>query len=149
MHWSKSYSTTNDDLEDNICVIFNIPENILNGSLDFIQKYEMALTSSISAILYNKAFSEGPEEIYDMCQTLCNNNKANDLYQMIGSQLEEYTSLELKRLSKNKKTSNLDFLSSIREFWLEFSLKLGSIRALFIYLDRSISIQSSSYLSIW
>eukprot|EP01080_Neovahlkampfia_damariscottae_P011659 gene11659-4896_t len=107
------------------------------------------LKQSINAIFKKETVSFSQEELYKSVQDLCIHQKSQSLFEKLKFECEKSTKKILEPL-RNHTTTQVEYLNVIVKVWEEFCSEMRMIRSIFLYLDRTFVITSSSSVrSIW
>ena len=121
-----------------------LPENYENDSW---YKLQMA----IDAVAAKQPYIFSREELYGLVENLCIHKMAARLYQRLHDECERHAIKILDALLAQSATMGSDelFLDAVTAAWQDFYEMMYTIRAIFLYLDRSYVIQTPGLRSIW
>lgn len=121
-----------------------LPENYEDDSW---YKLQMA----IDAVAAKQPYIFSREELYGLVENLCIHKMAARLYQRLHDECERHAIKILDALLAQSATMGSDelFLDAVTAAWQDFYEMMYTIRAIFLYLDRSYVIQTPGLRSIW
>ncbi|KAI7888366.1 Cullin [Mucor mucedo] len=105
------------------------------------------LEIAIHAIQQNQPSPESLEVLYQLCENLCQYDKAQGLYELLYEKCRKYTEFQFKILANNSE-QGAEYLHTVHMLWKSYCDQMSQIRCLFLYLDRTY-VASSSTVSIW
>ncbi|KAI9090838.1 cullin [Phlyctochytrium arcticum] len=106
------------------------------------------LESAVKAIQNSQRVSHSLEELYRGCENLCQQKKGDQLYSRLRNVCDEHIQSQLATLDMYVSQGS-DILSSVNHCWQEYCKQMILIRSIFLYLDRTYVLQTSSLKSIW
>lgn len=112
----------------------------------FVERTIERLQGAVDAIFEGRVIAWSIEELYAQVETLCNHKKAEDLYKGVSSKLEEYIGSAVEKLAENSDSDG--FLELVRELWIGFGKQVETFCSIFLYLDRSYVLQSTTVRSL-
>ncbi|KAJ2787111.1 hypothetical protein GGI15_000987 [Coemansia interrupta] len=109
------------------------------------------LQSAVRAIQTSQPTSQGLEELYRDCESLCLHKFGSEIYEMLQAELESYTRRQLSEINSQAadSTTNQTVLGQAQRFWTGYIQQLDLIRCVFLYLDRTYVLQTANVLSLW
>eukprot|EP01090_Pellita_catalonica_P012197 TRINITY_DN2593_c0_g1_i5.p1 TRINITY_DN2593_c0_g1~~TRINITY_DN2593_c0_g1_i5.p1 ORF type:complete len:729 (-),score=101.89 TRINITY_DN2593_c0_g1_i5:541-2727(-) len=107
------------------------------------------LQSAIISV-HNKTSSEyGQEELYKFTENLCLHKWASELYSKIREECEAHIKAKLTNLKAKQTLDAERFLSFVNNVWRDHCDDMLYIRNIFLHLDRTYALQTTSVLSLW
>ncbi len=123
------------------------------GERSMQSKFEMEwskLNEAVDSIFSRRATAISREELYQIVQDICIENKANDLYSSLSEVIESHAKMLIKDI--NKTVLNLDgwqtLLSKISSLYSDFCTSLSSVRSIFFHLDRTYCMVKSKQIKL-
>ncbi|KAL3098075.1 hypothetical protein niasHT_027620 [Heterodera trifolii] len=115
---------------------FDTNWSVLEDSVKKIQERESATVTCV--------------ELYNMVEHLCQMNYAGEIYARLQLLIGKFAEAESASLLDNSlNVSNEAFLAALNRLWEAFCQQLTLTRSVFLYLDRTYRVQSTSSVSIW
>lgn len=106
------------------------------------------LCEAVDAIHNKTNVSDSLEELYRSTQDLCIHKKSAELYHNLKEKCDEHVLLVIKSLY-NQTDQPIVFLQLIQSSWLDHCAQMLIIRGIFLYLDRTYTIQTSNVYSVY
>ncbi len=110
-----------------------LPENFFGETWE-------KLRSAIQAVYFKNTSSISKEELYRAVEDLCVQKFAAQLYENLSREIE---SASLQKVQLMRSATSLDaiaFLSQVESIWSDHCEQLSTIRNIFLYLDRCVSL---------
>ncbi|KAI8975613.1 Cullin [Mycotypha africana] len=114
----------------------------------FVKESWEQLKNVVLRILTNGTVGVSTENLYQLCETLCQYEKASYVYQKIHDQLSAYVQNQLQLLSTESLTDTA-FCETVYSLWIKYTNQIVQIRCIFLYLDRTYFAHNTKYGSIW
>ncbi|KAJ1753848.1 hypothetical protein LPJ79_000135 [Coemansia sp. RSA 1821] len=102
------------------------------------------LRNAVNAILGNQPTTQGLEELYRDCEAMCLHKFASSIYEMLQQEFEAYAHKQLSQIDKAQQV-----LEQTQQFWESYTRQLHMIRSVFMYLDRTYTLQTTNVASLW
>jgi len=106
------------------------------------------LEEAVAAIHNSTAIQYSLEELYQAVENMCSHKMSITLYDNLKSQCEAHVKTKLARFTGDM-TESVLFLKDIDHCWQAHCRQMIMIRSIFLFLDRTYVLQTSSILSIW
>ncbi|KAI8881581.1 Cullin-domain-containing protein, partial [Backusella circina FSU 941] len=106
------------------------------------------LGTAISAIHNNQPVPESLEVLYQLCEDLCQYDKAEAVYELMYSECSAYAQQQFQILASHIQQGT-HFLTQIVSLWKSFCDQMTQIRCLFLYLDRTYIATHIKSGSLW
>jgi cullin 4 len=106
------------------------------------------LRTAVVAIYDKNGSTLSKEELYRAVEDLCVHKYSQRLYDDLVTELRVHVSRQFVALFSLQATDNADFLIALDNVWTDHCATLGTVRNVFLYLDRSYALHSSNK-SIW
>ncbi|KAI8645755.1 Cullin family-domain-containing protein [Parasitella parasitica] len=106
------------------------------------------LKVAIHAIQKNEPNVESLEVLYQLCENLCQYDKAEKLYKQLYEECRQYIEIRFKELASNTKEGQ-EYLHDVYLLWKSYCKQMSQIRCLFLYLDRTYIASTTKTGSMW
>ncbi|KAL6758019.1 cullin [Haematococcus lacustris] len=107
------------------------------------------LRQAVQAINAKQAVSCSLEELYAAVQDMCMHKMADKLYQRLQQECDLHVSSRLAELCGSLSLDAVSFLDRVDALWVDLCAQLLTIRQVFLYLDRTYVITSTSARSLF
>ncbi|KAI9591123.1 ubiquitin-protein ligase, cullin 4 [Syncephalis fuscata] len=118
-----------------------LPENFENDSWCKLQ-------SAIIAIYRRTKVTDSLEELYRTCENMCYHKLAGNLYNRLQEESKQHV-ISIANQLKSYTGGHEEFLDLIYQEWTNYCHQVIMIRSIFLYLDRTFVLQTTSIESIW
>ncbi|KAI9244163.1 Cullin [Sporodiniella umbellata] len=104
----------------------------------------------MDAIRERKPFVESQEVLFQICENLCQSEKAQELLDLLYTMCTSMVQDHFHKLHRYVDTQGGSYLEKSNTIWKEYSEQISILCSLFLYLDRSfiISVKGKSIWSI-
>jgi len=106
------------------------------------------LKEAVAAIHNSTAIRYSLEELYQAVENMCSHKMSVTLYENLKSQCEAHVETKLPQFTGDI-TESVLFLKDIDQCWQAHCRQMIMIRSIFLFLDRTYVLQTSSISSIW
>jgi len=106
------------------------------------------LKEAVAAIHNSTAIRYSLEELYQAVENMCSHKMSVILYDNLKSQCESHVQTRLAQFTGDM-TESVLFLKDIDQCWQAHCRQMIMVRSIFLFLDRTYVLQTSSILSIW
>ena len=107
------------------------------------------LASAVDAVYAARSSDMSQEELYRAVESLCLHKNAEQLYAKLHAQCEAHIARALQPLSSQLHLDAAAFLSSVSSLWHAHCTQMLTLRAIFLYLDRTFIIHQQDVHSLW
>ncbi|XP_069105312.1 cullin-4A-like [Argopecten irradians] len=118
-----------------------LPEN-------FQQQTWEKLRDSVEAIHTSHSIQSSLEELYQAVENMCSHKMSANLYEQLKQACENHVKANIKQFLEEN-IGYEQFLKMMDRCWKDHCRQMIMIRSIFLYLDRTYVLQTSSILSIW
>lgn len=118
-----------------------IPEN-------FEEQTWLKLAEAVGAIQRSCAIRYSLEELYQAVENMCSYKMAAGLYQQLQAACMRHVHASLQQFLGDT-CEHEQFLKLMNNCWLSHCRQMIMIRSIFLFLDRTYVLQTTSILSIW
>jgi hypothetical protein len=120
------------------------------------------LQKAIRAVYKTEVISESKEELYRAVEDLCMHKLGKKLYENVQGECEKFINESVDNLSgqallcasssgssSSSSSNSVAFLSLVDVMWQGHCSHMGTLRNIFLYLDRSYALETAGVLPLW
>ncbi|KAF1802692.1 Cullin, partial [Mucor lusitanicus] len=135
-------------LSDSKLVVYDLKVDRPELPTDYEETAWNRLKAAIHAIQKNEPPSESLEVLYQLCENLCQYDKAETLYHHLYEECRRYIEIRFEALASNSKEGD-EYLHDVHLLWKSYCKQMTQIRCLFLYLDRTYIASTTKTGSMW
>eukprot|EP00210_Caulerpa_lentillifera_P001604 g1542.t1 len=117
--------------------------------LDFEQVTWMKLKHAVHAVHQQRPLGSSLEELYRCVEDMCIHHMSSGLYDKLERECDEHITQSVASLKEKLFLDPVQFLNHMEEVWERHCNQMKKIGLIFLYLDRSYVLNSSSVKSLF
>ncbi|EIE88987.1 hypothetical protein RO3G_13698 [Rhizopus delemar RA 99-880] len=135
-------------LSDRKLIVHDLKVERPNLPEEYEQDAWNRLKRAISSIKQDEAQHDSLEVLYQLCENLCQYDKAQELYDLLYAECFQIVQDQFDSLNLDLDKDETFYLNKVNRLWKEYCEQMSQIRGLFLYLDRTFALNAKGG-SIW